>query len=463
MIPLRPSPHPEAFPPRSTARTRSAQGRLETAALGVEAILFAAIGLVTIGLAVNGLAPSRAAAAGMVDAVGAEREAATPAPQNAEWIAFCERLKSVGGEILRADLPASELDRAEGQRYLLQRLSATIDEALDAESGPPIVSLYSHKLRKYGLDSADAKYMTARIEGAGTYRLYGTLGTAHHIAFQLTTSRAGWQSFESLSRDEIGADASGQFEILISPERPESWKKAWLRLDPRSTELLLREYFYDWENERPSEFSIERVDRAGESVPLDAAATTVLFDQIADQFAATVPKWLAPSLDDRIHRVNQLRPPAKSATEGLRENAYGSGWFRLEPDQALLIELDPPRAHLWSFELGSFWWQSLDYVEHTSSLNGFQAVRSSDGRYRLIVALEDPGVPNWLDPVGHREGVILYRYQLEEGANTAPTARLVLLEELKKLLPADTPRVDRAAREAEIAMHRRHAARRWAP
>lgn len=382
---------------------------------------------------------------------------------NEAWNAFCERLKVTGREILREDLPGSPLDRAEGQRYLLQRLAASIDEALDAESGPPLVSLYSHKLRKYGMDSADAKYMTARVDGSGTYRLYGTLGTAHHVAFQLTTSRAGWQSFESLSRNEVGADADGHFEVLISAVKPASWTRAWLRLDPRSTELLLREYFYDWENERPSEFAIERLDRAADPVPIDSGATIDLFDQIADQFGATVPKWFAPALDDRAHRTNQLRPPSKSASEGLRENAYGSGWFRLEPDQALLIELEEPKAHLWSFELGNAWWQSLDYVDHTSSLNGFQAVKSSDGRYRLVVALEDPGVPNWLDPVGHREGVIIYRYQLEEGENRAPIARLVSLSELARRLPPDTPRVDRAARAAEITVRRRHAARRWAP
>lgn len=391
-------------------------------------------------------------------------EPAQSSPENEAWNAFCERLKAVGGEILRSDLPASDLDRAEGQRYLLQRLAATIDEALDAESGPPLVSLYSHKLRKFGMDSADAKYSTARIQGDGTYRLSGTLGTAHHIAFQLATSRAGWQSFESISRDDLHAEPSGDFEVLISAKKPTDWKKPWLPLDPRSSELILREYFYDWANERPSEFRIERLDRPeGESVPIEPATTTALFDTIADEFAATVPKWFVPSLDDRLHRTNQLRPPAKSASEGLRDNAYGSGWFRLEKDQALLIELAEPKAHLWSFELGNFWWQSLDYVNHTSSLNGFQAVKSSDGRYRLVIALEDPGVPNWLDPVGHREGVIIYRYQLASAGNASPVTRVVPIQELRKVLPADTPRISREARAQEIQMRQLHAARRWAP
>lgn len=388
---------------------------------------------------------------------------AEPTPDNEAWNAFCDRLKATGGEILRSDLPASDLDRAEGQRHLLQRLAATIDEVLDAESGPPIVSLYSHKLRKYGMDSADAKYSVARIAGDGTYRLSGTLGTAHHIAFQLTTSRAGWQSFESLSRGELGAERSGEFELLISAEKPADWRKAWLRLDPRSTELILREYFYDWENERPSEFRIERLDRAGPTVPIEPAATAALFDTIADGFAATVPKWFGPTLDDRTRRRNKLGPPARSASEGLRDNAYGSGWFALDKDEALLIELDEPKAHLWSFELGNPWWQSIDYVDHTSSLNGFQAVKSSDGRYRLVIALDDPGVPNWLDPAGHAEGVIIYRYQLATVDNAVPVARVVPFAKLREHLPADTARVGPDARAEEIAMRRRHAARRWAP
>lgn len=390
-------------------------------------------------------------------------DAAPPLPENEAWNAFCERLKAVGGEILRSDLPASNLDRAEGQRYLLQRLAASIDEALDAESGPPLVSLYSHKLRKFGMDSADAKYSTARLQGDGTYRLSGTLGTAHHVAFQLATSRDGWQSFDSISKVELAALPSGEFEILVSATKPADWKKPWLRLDPRASELILREYFYDWANERPSEFRIERLDRAGESVPIEPAATTALFDGIAHEFAASVPKWFGPSLDDRRRRSNQLGAPAKSASEGLRDNAYGSGWFNLEKGEALLIQLPEPKAHLWSFELGNFWWQSLDYVNHTSSLNGFQAVKSSDGRYRLVIALEDPGVPNWLDPVGHREGVIIYRYQLASAENANPVARVVPIASLRKHLPADTPRVDREARAKEIAMRQRHAAERWAP
>jgi hypothetical protein len=158
---------------------------------------------------------------------------------------------------------------------------------------------------------------------------------------------------------------------------------------------------------------------------------------------------------------NRLAPTANTG-QGLADNFYGQGWFALEPGQVLLIELDAPDALLWSFQIGNFWWESLDYVSRTGSLNGDQAVASSDGRYRIVIAAEDPGVPNWLDTAGHPEGAILYRYQQAKNNPTA-VARLVALEQLRAELPADTPSVSAEQRAREIAARQAHAARRWAP
>jgi hypothetical protein len=381
----------------------------------------------------------------------------------ASWEAFCERLKEVGKEILREDVPGSPLDRAEGYRYLLQRLAVSIDEVLDTADPKPLMTLYSHKLWKWGMDSADAKYTVARIRGDGSYRVYGTLGTAHHIAMQLITSRPKYAAFESLSLDELRGAEERKFEMIVSRERPQGWEGPWLRLDLRAHELLVREYFYDWDTEIPSRLMIDRLDDSGSTPPLGPVEMDGLLAEIGNAFAAYVPRWFTPSLQTRTDSVNRLQPPYKAPGEGIKDNAYGVGWFQLSPGEALLIELAEPDAHLWSFELGNFWWESLDYVNHTASLNGHQAARSSDGRYRLVIALEDPGVPNWLDSVGHPEGIIVYRYQLAGKTNPIPVAKLVKLSELQSLLPADTPRVTSEERSLEIRKRQAHAARRWAP
>ena len=79
-------------------------------------------------------------------------------------------------------------------------------------------------------------------------------------------------------------------------------------------------------------------------------------------------------------------------------------------DEALLIEVEPPQALYWSVALGNHWWETIDYANHQSSLNGFQAVLDDDGVFRTVVCSRDPGVTNWLDNGGHRQGPMIFRW-----------------------------------------------------
>ena len=97
-----------------------------------------------------------------------------------------------------------------------------------------------------------------------------------------------------------------------------------------------------------------------------------------------------------------------------QHQAAGTCYYRVAPDEALVIEVPVPRAKYWSIDLCNFWLESLDYANHQSSLNGHQAVVDPDGVFRAVVAHDDPGVPNWLDPVGHGEGSMIYRWNLAE-------------------------------------------------
>jgi hypothetical protein len=93
-------------------------------------------------------------------------------------------------------------------------------------------------------------------------------------------------------------------------------------------------------------------------------------------------------------------------------------------------------------------------------LTADQAHLSSDGSYYFVVCAQDPGVPNWLDTVGRRRGVILLRYDgtTERTFDPAryPTATKVRISDLRAALPNDTPVVTDAQRRDEIARRRRH-------
>lgn len=59
-----------------------------------------------------------------------------------------------------------------------------------------------------------------------------------------------------------------------------------------------------------------------------------------------------------------------------------------------------------------------------------QIVPAADGTVRVVIAHDDPGVPNWLDTAGHREGPIVF-FWLRARARLEPIeARVVAMAKL---------------------------------
>jgi hypothetical protein len=63
-------------------------------------------------------------------------------------------------------------------------------------------------------------------------------------------------------------------------------------------------------------------------------------------------------------------------------------------------------------------------------------------------------VPNWLDTLGYRQGVALVRIEQHKELHV-PATRVIRLDELQDVLPADAQRVDGAARRRQIEERRR--------
>ena len=116
----------------------------------------------------------------------------------------------------------------------------------------------------------------------------------------------------------------------------------------------------------------------------------------------------------------------------------------------------------WNVQLGNNWFQSLDYRYRQTSLNSAQARVDSDGKYRVVISPVDPGVPNWLDTAGRREGVMYYRWNMAERVPGAPVVKRVELAQLRSLLPADTPEVTPAVRAELLRRRAEDVARRFA-
>ena len=75
--------------------------------------------------------------------------------------------------------------------------------------------------------------------------------------------------------------------------------------------------------------------------------------------------------------------------------------------------------------------QTYDYANRSVSLNRAQTQTDSDGGFKLYIAHENPGHPNWLDTEGRPFGMVFWRYMLPEGAIERPEARVVSFNEIK--------------------------------
>jgi hypothetical protein len=129
----------------------------------------------------------------------------------------------------------------------------------------------------------------------------------------------------------------------------------------------------------------------------------------------------------------------------------------------LLLESDvPERCLYWNVQLSDPLWNSVDWLNRQSSLNARQARLDRDGRLRAVIALEDPGTPNWLDTGGFDNGSVMVRWN-RSSSGPAPTLKSLPASELKRHLPAETPVVTPDQRDQALRLRRRGVQwrRRW--
>ena len=145
---------------------------------------------------------------------------------------------------------------------------------------------------------------------------------------------------------------------------------------------------------------------------------------------------------------------------GCQKQIYWPAVFELDDGEALIIETELPAVRpYWNIQLNDPYFNAVEYVYRLSSLNGATAKISTDGKLRAVISLDDPGVPNWLDPAGYKQGTIYGRWY-DCDSNPMPTIKRVTLAELREHLPEDTPVVTPAEREVELRERVRAAQRR---
>ncbi|SEQ30712.1 Protein of unknown function [Solimonas aquatica] len=356
------------------------------------------------------------------------------------WSEFCEQLKRAGQQILRPETPATALDRAEGWRYLTRLLRIGLEMHLEyADADFPGFFLPSHETGKIGADNPDNAYLFARINGHHDYLIRGRRGTVPYLSFG--SQKGGYETDGKMEQTgfldgrELQLDADGGFELHLSQTpRPGNW----LRLEPESNAVIVRQTFNDRSRETAAQMRIERAGAGAQPQPLSAQRIAQNLKKVAGFVEGTATVF-ANWAQGYLEHENQL-PPANQAVcqaAGGDPNIfyYHSAW-RLEEDQALVIRLPRiPECRFWNLQIDNWWMESLDYRYHRIHLNAHSAQRAADGSVTMVLAHRDPGHPNWLETAGHRRGTLCLRW-VAAREHVHPSTQLLSFSELPQVLAA---------------------------
>jgi hypothetical protein len=241
----------------------------------------------------------------------------------------------------------------------------------------------------------------------------------------------------------------------------------WLRTDAQARYLMIREYSLDWSETRAGRFEIRREEAAPARAPLGVDAARMGLSGAAEFVARAGAYWgalsdywagVAPNrflytprgggvalrrVDDEgreiepqdYERVQQGATDARTEVAPPAGHQFSCGWFRLAEDEALVARFVPVPAPYWGLELANYWYEPLCFRTGRSILNKRSAVRGPDGSVRVVIAARDPGLPNWLDSDGHREGMMIFRLSRADSPPPPIETELVRIDALRRGSP----------------------------
>lgn len=379
----------------------------------------------------------------------------------AAWKEFCRRLEQAGDDVFKESNPALPLHRADAFRFLTQNLGQAFDLALETRNTQyPVIHQFCTPFRKLGGDNADYTYQQAWIDGETVYRISGNRGSARffNIAVQGprpadTPQRRGLHDpfgdtpEANLFGHDMDVAWDGSFEVWIGGERR---GPNWLPTTPGSRKLFIRQGFDDW-SELPARMRIERVGMDAPR-PMPDPAEMIGAMEWAGNFVSQLmvdwPDWsyaFAESVDpEAVNRfpgaTRDLDDPVYNAElDKIRGRAIANMCWRLEPDEALIIEWEA-RPIFWMMTNMGVMMNSMDYLYRPVSYSPARTKVDSDGRIRMVLAHSDPGFHNWIDTQGFAQGNITARNNLTSEGTVFAT-KLVKHAEIADHLPADSARV----------------------
>ncbi|MDT7768301.1 MAG: hypothetical protein QOI30_1297 [Mycobacterium sp.] len=310
---------------------------------------------------------------------------------------------------------------------------------------------------RWGIDNPDSVYRVIPISGDERYEIHGRVGENRMTENYFTLWDAHMGTVDVLNGRTMQVDSDGSFTITVDAD-PANGGPNHVRTTAEAHEFYIRDVLLDWGRDDPNCFEVQRLG----GPPASTLRRPRTFDEQADATAAMMA-YFADFTGKLSHGVHKMPPNhfnlAWSADKvgAMRNQVYVMGRFELAQDEAFVVDLSDGGAEYFTVPLSNIWGTTLDIVDRTGSLNKAQSVANDDGSYTYVISPTDPGVANWIDSDGLREGILTLRMaefgEAGPRENLGARGRVVSLDRLDAEVPA-LPRVSPEQRKAQLADRR---------
>jgi len=354
-------------------------------------------------------------------------------PLQSAWARLTAQMTLAGRRIDALTEVRDSAERAEGYRFLTRVMSTMIEFQMEKAEEWPTLAQVMFSTRKFYADNPDTLYHRAPLNPRLGYRVYGQRGNELYLAFCVYGPN---RILANLYDEEMVFDANGRFEPVLSAQRPQDCVN-WLPLGNAAHTLVTRQYFTE-QHWSPAQLNIALLEPS--APPL--LSTEQMMARRLFGLGESITRMLQTTelaSTDWLQRPNQVT--IDSTVNSLAnlfatpDNQYVGGWYRLADDEMLVMEGIAPTCRYWSVQLYSRWLESQDYLNRQVILNHTQVRLEADRSFRIAVAARNPGLPNWLDTGGNREGGVILRWLLPEGDTQHPTFRVEKLPAFSPKLP----------------------------
>lgn len=354
-------------------------------------------------------------------------------------------------------------NRVPGERCLLaaETMATSIAVPQQRMAGPDLWHWNSH-LFKLGLISSDCTYTTLLLDGGRRYRLTCRRGDVKAFLLQMYSHVLGDPESRITGNyefEQFRANTNGSVEITLSADRVDG---NWIPLhrSSRFNFLFARRFFSDLRSDK-GDITVEGIDGDWTHDDFSDQLLAERFQQASYILNYLTKQWtigLYPFYIDTAGGRNKLSYQGGETYAdlvGSPSNSYALGLYDCAPDEAIIIEQAVPKSSYWGFQLGDVWSSALDWTHYQTDINMDHAYISRDGRFRAVIAHDDPGIQNWLDPCGRTELVVAGRNYQETGDKIAgPTLTRIKASDIGKHIPSDTPTFSQQRRRQALRLRR---------